>query len=88
MLHVGVRLLCSPARLYQTPSANPLELCVVCELVDVGAEATNVEKIVTHFLKGGILPAQIGVITPYEGQRAHVVTTMQRVGTLRQVGIF
>jgi len=52
------------------------------------AEATNVEKIVTHFLKGGILPAQIGVITPYEGQRAHVVTTMQRVGTLRQVGIF
>ena len=44
------------------------------------------EKIVTHFLKGGILPAQIGVITPYEGQRAHVVTTMQRVGTLRQVG--
>ena len=49
------------------------------------AEATNVEKIVTHFLKGGILPQQIGVITPYEGQRAHVVTTMQRVGTLRQV---
>ena len=43
------------------------------------------EKIVTHFLKGGILPHQIGVITPYEGQRAHVVTTMQRIGTLRQV---
>ena len=43
------------------------------------------EKIVTHFLKGGVMPDQIGVITPYEGQRAHVVTTMQRVGTLRQV---
>ena len=39
----------------------------------------------THFLKGGVMPDQIGVITPYEGQRAHVVTTMQRVGTLRQV---
>ena len=43
------------------------------------------EKIVTHFLKGGVMPDQIGVITPYEGQRAHVVTTMQRIGTLRQV---
>ena len=43
------------------------------------------EKIVTHFLKGGVMPDQIGVVTPYEGQRAHVVTTMQRVGTLRQV---
>ena len=43
------------------------------------------EKIVTHFLKGGVMPDQIGVITPYEGQRAHVVTTMQRVGSLRQV---
>ena len=62
----------------------------VCDTLDISyriAEATNVEKIVTHFLKGGILPAQIGVITPYEGQRAHVVTTMQRVGTLRQVGV-
>ena len=33
-------------------------------------EAANVEKIVTRFLKSGIMPAQIGVITPYEGQRA------------------
>jgi regulator of nonsense transcripts 1 len=37
-----------------------------------------VEKIVTFFLKGGITPDQIGVITPYEGQRAHIVTTMLR----------
>ncbi len=45
-------------------------------------EAANVEKIVTHFMRGGIKPEQIGVITPYEGQRAHVVSTMQRSGTL------
>ncbi|CAL8463239.1 g2773 [Coccomyxa elongata] len=45
-------------------------------------EAANVEKIVTHFMRGGIKPEQIGVITPYEGQRAHVVSTMQRSGAL------
>ena len=31
------------------------------------AEATSVEKIVTMYLKQGISPDQIGVITPYEG---------------------
>jgi len=30
-------------------------------------EATSVEKLVTLMLKTGILPEQIGVITPYEG---------------------
>jgi regulator of nonsense transcripts 1 len=45
-------------------------------------EAANVEKLVTTFLKGGILPSQIGVITPYEGQRAYIVAHMQRNGTL------
>ena len=30
------------------------------------------------------LSLQIGVITPYEGQRAHVVAAMLRNGTLRQ----
>lgn len=48
------------------------------------AEAANLEKVVTHFLKGGVMPEQIGVITPYEGQRAHILTTMARNGTLRQ----
>lgn len=47
------------------------------------AEAANVEKIVTHFMRGGVTPAQIGIITPYEGQRAHVVSVMQRSGCLR-----
>ncbi|KAF4033088.1 ATPase family associated domain-containing protein 12 [Phytophthora infestans] len=46
-------------------------------------EASNVEKIVTTFLKAGVLPSQIGVITPYEGQRAYVVSYMQRNGPLR-----
>ena len=40
------------------------------------------EKIVTHFMRGGITPGQIGVITPYEGQRAHILATMQRSGSL------
>ena len=47
-------------------------------------EANAVEKIVTHLLKNGIQPVQIGVITPYEGQRAHVVSLMTRNGTLSQ----
>ncbi|KAJ4455764.1 putative Regulator of nonsense transcripts 1 [Paratrimastix pyriformis] len=47
-------------------------------------EANNVEKVVTRLMQGGLMPQQIGVITPYEGQRAHVVFTMQRNGSLRQ----
>ena len=31
----------------------------------------------------GITPRQIGVITPYEGQRAYVVQHMQRHGAMR-----
>ena len=40
------------------------------------------EKVVTHLLRGGVTPAQIGVITPYEGQRAHVLSTLTRSGPL------
>ena len=47
-------------------------------------EAANVEKLVSRFLNGGITPEQIGVITPYEGQRAYVVSYMQRNGSLQQ----
>ncbi len=47
-------------------------------------EATNVEKIITRFLQCGVTPSQIGVVTPYEGQRAHVVSVLIRQGTLRQ----
>ena len=45
-------------------------------------EAANVEKIVTRFLKSGLKPEQIGVITPYEGQRSYLVTNMQYQGSL------
>ncbi|XP_020093932.1 regulator of nonsense transcripts 1 homolog isoform X3 [Ananas comosus] len=47
-------------------------------------EAANVEKIVTTFLRSGVIPSQIGVITPYEGQRAYIVNYMSRNGSLRQ----
>ncbi|GLC57612.1 ATP-dependent helicase NAM7 [Pleodorina starrii] len=47
-------------------------------------EAAAVEKVVTRFLQNGMTPAQIGVITPYEGQRAHVVSVMVRNGAMRQ----
>lgn len=45
-------------------------------------EAANVEKIVTRFLKSGLKPEQIGVITPYEGQRSYLVQFMQFQGSL------
>jgi regulator of nonsense transcripts 1 len=45
-------------------------------------EAANVEKIVTKFLKSGLKPEQIGVVTPYEGQRSFLVQFMQYQGSL------
>lgn len=47
-------------------------------------EASNVEKIVTRFFKAGVKPADIGVITPYEGQRSYIVSTMQNSGTFKK----
>lgn len=44
-------------------------------------EASNVEKIVTRFFKAGVQPGDIGIITPYEGQRSFVVSSMQQNGT-------
>ncbi len=46
------------------------------------AEASAVEKCVTKLLESGVNPDQIGVVTPYEGQRAYVVSHMTRVGVL------
>ncbi|GJD08813.1 Regulator of nonsense transcripts 1 [Galdieria sulphuraria] len=46
-------------------------------------EADAVEKIVSHFLKNGVDPQRIGVITPYEGQRAFIVQHFLRSGTMR-----
>lgn len=47
-------------------------------------EASNVEKVVTRFLKAGVKPLDIGVITPYEGQRSYIVTTLQTTGTFKK----
>ncbi|CAK9780109.1 unnamed protein product [Cutaneotrichosporon oleaginosum] len=47
-------------------------------------EASSVEKIVTKFFKSGVLPAQIGVITPYEGQRSYISSYMQLHGSLKK----
>lgn len=40
------------------------------------------EKAVTQLLRGGVRGEQIGVITPYEGQRAHVLSVLARLGPL------
>lgn len=48
------------------------------------AEANLCEKIVTQFLKAEVSPRQIGIITPYEGQRAYIVNAMLRSGPLKQ----
>ena len=45
-------------------------------------EASYVEKIVTHLLRMGVTPSQIGVITPYDGQKKYVFEHMRRAGPL------
>ena len=38
----------------------------------------------TRFLRSGVKPEQIGIITPYEGQRAYIVQYMQYSGSLNK----
>jgi len=45
-------------------------------------EASYVEKVVTYLLRMGVTPAQIGVITPYDGQKKYVSDYMRRSGML------
>lgn len=47
-------------------------------------EAINVEKLITMFLKCGVKPDQIGIITPYEGQRVYLVRTIVKYFILFQ----
>lgn len=46
------------------------------------AEATNCERLVTKFFKAGVSPSQIGIITPYEGQRAYLTQYMITTGSM------
>jgi regulator of nonsense transcripts 1 len=55
-----------------------------CWLILYRTEASNVEKIVTKFFKSGVVPGQIGVVTPYEGQRSYIVSYMQYHGSLKK----
>jgi len=43
-----------------------------------------VEKIVTKFFKSGVVSRQIGIVTPYEGQRSYIVNYMQFNGSLKK----
>jgi len=43
-------------------------------------EAQNVERVVNKMFKRGICPNQIGIITPYEGQRSYVLNYMLQAG--------
>jgi regulator of nonsense transcripts 1 len=45
-------------------------------------EAMNCERVITRLFRDGVAPDQIGVITPYEGQRAFVVQYMTMNGTM------
>lgn len=45
-------------------------------------EASYVEKVVSHLLRMGVLPSQIGVITPYDGQKKYLSDYMRRAGAL------
>lgn len=57
-------------------------LMLICFLFVFRTEAANVEKITTRLLKAGAKPDQIGIITPYEGQRSYLVQYMQFSGSL------
>jgi regulator of nonsense transcripts 1 len=57
---------------------------ILISLLTGRTEATNCEKIVTKFFRAGVQPGQIGIITPYEGQRSYIVSTMQQNGSYRK----
>ncbi|KAG7214594.1 hypothetical protein INR49_010485 [Caranx melampygus] len=62
--------------------AKQVRVSGISDLLEVLTEAANVEKITTRLLKAGAKPDQIGIITPYEGQRSYLVQYMQFSGSL------
>jgi len=64
--------------------ADPAGKAILDRLGCHRAEAANVEKVVTRFLKSGVHPDQIGIITPYEGQRAYIVRCVSAATRLRR----
>ncbi|VEU23215.1 DEKNAAC104325 [Brettanomyces naardenensis] len=51
-------------------------------------EAMNCERIITRLFKDGVRPEQIGVITPYEGQRAYISQYMQMNSSLAEKSLY
>eukprot|EP00520_Triparma_pacifica_P017561 CAMPEP_0118669890 /NCGR_PEP_ID=MMETSP0785-20121206/21150_1 /TAXON_ID=91992 /ORGANISM="Bolidomonas pacifica, Strain CCMP 1866" /LENGTH=1092 /DNA_ID=CAMNT_0006564619 /DNA_START=185 /DNA_END=3460 /DNA_ORIENTATION=- len=47
-------------------------------------EASHIEKVVTCLMKGGVKGEDIGVITPYDGQKVYVQEYIRRSGSLPQ----
>ena len=50
-------------------------------------EAQSVERVVTRLLMSHVAPEEIGVITPYDGQRNYVKTVLTRTGPLA-IGLY
>jgi regulator of nonsense transcripts 1 len=48
------------------------------------SEAVSCEKLITRFFKAGVQPSQIGVITPYEGQRTYLTQYMVQSGEMKK----
>lgn len=46
------------------------------------SEASNCERVVTRLFQAGVEPSQIGIITPYEGQRTYLNQHMIMSGTM------
>jgi regulator of nonsense transcripts 1 len=43
-------------------------------------EAAQIEKILYYLIKSGVRPSQIGIITPYKGQRTYIVSYLSKNG--------
>jgi regulator of nonsense transcripts 1 len=51
------------------------------------AEALMVEKLLQQLLKNGVSATEIGIITPYEGQRSYMAGYLTRSGALKKTTV-